>query len=194
MTRLFAAILASLAAAPAFAQAVPGAENAFAAGFVHPLLGWDHVLAMVAVGLWAASSGGRALWALPTAFVSAMVVGFLAAAWGVGLILVEPMILVSVIALGLAVALAVRMALAPSVALVALFALFHGHAHGTEIGASAMLGFGAGLAVATALLHAIGVIVAVGFLRGGARPRIADRALRGLGVLTAGIGVYLAAF
>lgn len=91
---------ALLAAGPAFAHLDPGAHGSFAAGLSHPVLGADHILAMVAVGLWAASLGGRAFAALPVGFVGAMTLGFLVSLGGLALPMVEPMILVSVLVLG----------------------------------------------------------------------------------------------
>jgi urease accessory protein len=115
---------------------------------------------MVAVGLWAAQIGGRALWTVPSAFVLAMIAGFLGALVGLPLLFVEPMILASIMALGLVVALALRPAPELAMGAVALFALFHGHAHGGELGQAEALQFGAGFAIATALLHAAGLAIA----------------------------------
>lgn len=157
---LTAAMLAA-AAAPAFAHLDPLEHGSFAAGLSHPIFGADHVLAMVAVGLWAsqiAASTGRkaALLAVPAAFVSTMALGFMLAVLGVSLPFVEPAILASVIGLGLLVAMAVRLPVAASAAVVGIFALFHGHAHGGELGAAGALQFGLGFVVATALLHVAG--------------------------------------
>jgi urease accessory protein len=141
------------------AEAHPGVHGiAFAQGLAHPFLGLDHVLAMVAVGLWAAQLGGRALWAVPAAFVAAVAVGGALGIVGVALPSVELGIALSLVGLGLMVALRVRPGLALSMALVTLFALFHGHAHGTELPAAApALGYGAGFVLATALLHLAGI-------------------------------------
>lgn len=158
--------LAMLAATPAAAHLPAGEYGSFLAGVTHPLFGLDHVLAMIAVGLWAAQIGGRALWQVPTAFVVAMLAGFGLALAGLPLPFVEPAILASIIMLGLVVAMALRPA-APSwaMALVAGFALFHGHAHGGELGSAYALTFGAGFALATAALHAMGLIIALVFAR-----------------------------
>lgn len=162
-----AALMAS--AAPAFAHLNPQEHGSFAAGFSHPLFGLDHVLVMVAVGLWAAQIGGRALWAVPTAFVAMMAVGFALATAGIDLPFVEPAILASVVALGLLVAMAVRLDAAASAAVVGLFALFHGHAHGGELGSAGALPFAVGFMIATAALHTagIGLGVMLGRLSGG---------------------------
>ena len=136
MKRLAILLPALLTASPALAHLRPEEHGSFAAGFSHPMFGADHVLAMVSVGLWAAMLGGRAVWAVPAAFVSAMCVGFLAALAGMPLPFVEPAILASVMILGVLVALAARPPLAVGMSVVAVLALFHGHAHGAEIGSA----------------------------------------------------------
>ncbi len=163
---LSAAFLAT-AAAPAFAHLDPAEHGSLMAGVSHPLGGADHVLAMVAVGLWASQIGGRALFAVPAAFVTTMAVGFLLAVSGIGLPFVEPAVLASVIGLGLLVATAVRLPTAASAAIVGLFALFHGHAHGGELGAAGAVQFGLGFLVSTALLHAAGVGLGISLSRMG---------------------------
>ena len=158
MNRLFLALAAiTLAASPASAHLAPGEHSSFLAGASHPFFGFDHVLAMVAVGLWAGTLGGRALTLMPAAFVCTMVVGFTLASAGIGLPFVEPAILASVVVLGLVVAMSVRLPTAAGAALVGTFALFHGHAHGGELGAAAALPYLAGFGVSTALLHAAGI-------------------------------------
>lgn len=158
-----AALIAS--AAPAFAHLNPAEHGSFAAGFSHPLFGLDHILVMIAVGLWAAQIGGRALWVVPTAFVSMMAVGFALAVAGVGLPFVEPAILASVVALGLLVAMAVRLDTAASAAIVGVFALFHGHAHGGELGSAGALAFSVGFILATAALHVAGIGLGIALQR-----------------------------
>jgi urease accessory protein len=153
MIRRITLALAALAAttAPAFAHLNPEEHGSFMAGFSHPLFGLDHILVMVAVGLWAAQIGGKALWAVPAAFVTTMAVGFGLALSGIDLPFVEPAILASVVALGLLVAMAVKLDTAMSAAIVAVFALFHGHAHGGELGSAGAVTFGVGFVIATAL-------------------------------------------
>lgn len=183
------ALLGAAAFLPALAQAHPfhGPTNSFASGLSHPLLGLDHILAMVAVGLWAAQLGGRALWLVPTAFVSLMTVGGLLGMAGVPIPGVEAGILASILALGLLIAAAARLPLAASVALVGLFALFHGHAHGTEIPVAASgLAYGLGFVASTALLHACGM--SLGIL---ARKQSAVPMLRFAGAVIALAGVCL---
>lgn len=130
----------------------------FATGFGHPLGGLDHVLAMVAVGLWAVQLGGRALWLVPLTFVLTMAVGGLFGFLGIPLPMVEMGIAGSVLILGVLVALASRLPLAASMALVGVFALFHGYAHGAEMAAeSSALWYSLGFMLATALLHGAGI-------------------------------------
>jgi urease accessory protein len=184
---LILAVLALLAgSAPAFAHLDPIEHGSFAAGFTHPLFGADHLLAMTAVGLWAALIGGRAIWVVPAGFVGAMVFGFLLAMTGAGLPFVEPLILASVVVIGLLTMLALRLPAAAGAVLVGFFALFHGHAHGGEMGEAGMIAYAAGFAAATALLHAagIGIGLTIG-RRGEALTRVA-------GGLTAAAGLYLA--
>jgi len=173
-----AAIFATMTA-PAFAHLDPAEHSSFMSGMTHPLSGADHMLAMIAVGLWAAQIGDKARWAVPAAFVAVMTIGFLLALAGAPLPFVEPGILASVIGLGLLVALAVRVPVAASAAIVGIFALFHGHAHGGELGTATAMSFGLGFVVATALLHTIGV--GLGMLIGG-RYQIVTRTF---GALTA---------
>jgi len=167
-----------------------GLDHAFslAAGFRHPWTGLDHLLAMVAVGLWAGLNGGRALWIWPTAFVGVMVAGGLIGSAGASMPMVEPGILASVIVLGVLVLAAARLPVAIGGALVAAFALLHGHAHGAELpAAAAAASYAAGFALATAMLHTIGVGVA--HLARSERGRMA---VRGAGALVAVAGIALA--
>ena len=142
---------------PAFAHPGHGAES-FAAGVAHPLSGLDHIAVMVAVGLWAALKGGRALWAWPAAFVGVMLIGGALGMAHVALPFVEPGILASVVVLGLMVALAVDVPVAAGAALIGAFALLHGHTHGVVVAEN--LGgveYMAGFALATATLHGVGI-------------------------------------
>lgn len=135
-----------------------GSTNGFIAGFSHPMFGLDHLLAMVAVGLWASQQGGRALWLVPCTFVMVMALGGLSAHLGLVLPAVEMGIGLSVIILGLAVAVNLKLPVILGMALVGLFAIFHGHAHGAEMPEDASgLAYGLGFALATALLHSAGI-------------------------------------
>jgi len=188
MKKLTLAALLTAAASPALAHPGHGAEG-LASGFAHPFMGLDHLLAMLAVGLWAAQTGGRTLWAVPAAFVAVMALGGSLGAMGVGLPLVELGIAGSVLVLGLLVAAAPRLPLWAPVAIAGLFAVFHGHAHGTEMpeGASGLL-YGAGFVAATAILHAIGLGLGLAGSRLAAVPaRLAGGAVAAAGlVLIAG--------
>jgi urease accessory protein len=156
----FALFFAALLLIPTFAQAHVGvgSTHGFVHGIAHPFSGLDHLCAMMAVGLWAAQRGGRALWAVPLSFLSVMVVGAALGMAGVTIPFVEQGIVASVLLLGVLVAAAVRLPVAASAILVGLFALFHGHAHGTEMPVTASgFAYGAGFLVATTLLHTAGI-------------------------------------
>lgn len=141
---------------------VLNADDGLLAGLAHPFLGIDHVLAMLAVGFWAAQTGGRALWAVPLTFMTALAAGAWLGVSGFPLPAVETGIAASVLALGLLVAFAIRLPLAAGMALTSVFALFHGHAHGTELPAMvAPLTYGAGFLLATATLHGSGLLAAL---------------------------------
>ena len=186
----FTALAVSLAAAPRMALAHTGLEHAtsFSSGFLHPLTGPDHALAMVAVGLWAGVNGGRAVWAWPVAFVGVMLVGGALGMTGVALPLVEPGILASVIVLGLLVLTAARVPVAVGALLVGVFAVLHGYAHGAELpAAAAAISYSAGFALATALLHAAGLGIAFLSAREGS-----SLLVRAAGGLVAACGVALA--
>jgi urease accessory protein len=129
----------------------------FVDGLLHPLGGADHLAAMVAVGLWAALTGGRALWAYPLAFVAAMALAGLAGAGQAPLPGVEPMILASVIVVGAAAALALRLPMVAALAALALFGAAHGYAHGVEGPAAAF--YPVGFVLATLGLHAAGLAI-----------------------------------
>ena len=135
-----------------------GTLTGFAGGLAHPLLGLDHLFAMIAIGLWAAQQGGRALWAIPAAFVGAMVAGGVLAGSGIALPQVEAALALSVLALGLLVAARLHASLTAGMAIAAGFALFHGYAHGLEmpLAASPAL-YAAGFVLATACLHGTGI-------------------------------------
>jgi urease accessory protein len=173
---------------PAIAH--PGSTSAasFSAGLAHPFSGLDHIAVMVAVGLWAALKGGRALWVWPITFIGVMLFGGVLGMAHVALLFVEPGILVSVVALGLAVALAIDLPIIVGAAIIGVFALFHGHAHGTEVPDTINgLEYIAGFAVATATLHALGISLALDAHCGTARP--ANR-LVGATCIAVGIGLF----
>jgi urease accessory protein len=151
-------LLAGLAPA-ALGHAGHGFAGGFESGFLHPLLGWDHVAAMVAVGLWGAFLGASALWLLPVVFPLVMALGGAVAVLGVPLPGVELGIAGSAIVLGLLVALAARPPLWLCAGIVGAFAVFHGHAHGVELPEAATpAAYAAGFVVATGLLHVAGIL------------------------------------
>ena len=166
---------------PALAHTVVGQSNSFASGIAHPLGGMDHILAMVAVGLWGVLAGGRAIWVWPTAFLVTMLAGFAAAILNLPMPFVEPAIWSSIIILGLFVAFAVKAPVWLGAAIAGLFAFFHGHAHGTEATAASFIAYAAGFALATAGLHAAGV--GLGLFAEGSIGKVALRAMGGLAVL-----------
>lgn len=139
-----------------------GGHHAFISGLLHPWLGWDHLLAMLAVGIWAVQLGGRAVWVLPTTFVSSMLAGCSLEAWVLHVPMIESSIVVSVLLLGTLIAIGSRPPLAVAATLTGLCAVFHGAAHAAEVPAGASLvSFATGFAVATAALHATGVLAAI---------------------------------
>jgi len=160
LSRLLALAVLSL---PLLAHAHPGHEGHeltwdFTSGAVHPFSGWDHLLAMGAVGIWAAQLGGRSRWLVPLAFVGVMTLGAILGRAGLVFADAEQGIAASILILGLLIAAAVKLPLPASMAIVGAFAFFHGFAHGTEMPATASgLGYGAGFIAATASLHAIGL-------------------------------------
>jgi urease accessory protein len=188
---LAAALLVLLAPAGAEAHLLGAHGAGLAQGLAHPFAGIDHLLAMVAVGLWAAQRGGRALWAVPLAFVAMMALGGALGIAGAPLPLVEPGIAGSLVVLGLLVALALRLPLAAAMAVVGAFAVFHGHAHGTELPeAMAPVAYAAGFVLATAALHGVGVAAGLALRRpmGQALVRAS-----GAGVALAGLALALMA-
>ena len=156
------ATLILVSTTPAFAHAGHGITS----GFLHPFLGWDHLIAMLAVGAWGATLGTRAVWAVPAAFVSMMIVGGLLGMSGIQVPFVETMILASVGVLAALALVRVKMPVWSGMAIVGLFALAHGHAHGAEIpeGVSPWV-FGAGFVTATSLIHALGAMSALAVMR-----------------------------
>jgi urease accessory protein len=181
----------TLAPVTAFAHTGVGDAHGFLYGFMHPVGGLDHVLAMLAVGLFAAMLGGRALWLVPAAFVAMMGVGGLAGINGVELPFVELGIAASVIAIGAAVALRLETPTAMAMGLVGFFAIFHGFAHGVEMPADASgVNYAIGFMLATGILHAVGIGLAVTTGKLAARSDLLVRAgggamaLAGVGILT----------
>lgn len=156
-----------------------GIDSGFESGFWHPILGWDHVVAMVAVGLWGAFLGSPAIWILPVVFPMVMAVGGALGIVGVPLPMVETGIALSGVVLGLLIAFAARAPLWVAAVIVGIFAIFHGHAHGTELPeAFNAYGYAIGFVVATGLLHLFGI--AFGLLTGSEIGKIGVRAAGGV--------------
>ncbi len=192
MRKLASAIaVVGLGALPSLALAHSGAghTHSFFEGLAHPLSGVDHLLAMLAVGLWSSQLGGRAVWALPVAFVALLLGGGALGMTGLGLPMVEQGIALSVLLFGALIALAVKLPWSAGALLVGGFALFHGYAHGAEIprDASAMA-YSAGFALASASLHLAGI----GLGRIACR-RAGFNIARAVGGLIAGAGAVLLA-
>ncbi len=183
--RLIAAILLVMFACPALAHTGEGINSGFASGFWHPILGWDHVVAMVAVGMWGAFLGTPALWILPVVFPLVMAIGGALGIVGVPLPAVETGIALSGVVLGLLVAFAVRAPLWVAALIVGVFAIFHGHAHGAELPeAFSAYGYAVGFVVGTGLLHLLGICI--GFLT---RTGAGTMVVRATGGLVALVGV-----
>ena len=179
-------LLALILSSPAsvWAHAPIGQATGFSTGFHHPLSGWDHLLVMLAVGIWAAQRRGRLVWMLPLTFVGVMSLGGLVGSMGLPLPGVEAMILLSVIVFTVVIVRRIRFHTGVSVLLVGFFAFFHGFAHGHEMPASAsLLSFALGFIVATLFLHGAGILTLRGamllvgfFLSGTVAARAASEA------------------
>jgi urease accessory protein len=191
---LFLALLTILALVPSAAPAHTGVGNTtgFSDGFMHPITGLDHVLAMVMVGVLAWQLGGRALGLAPATFVLVMAIGGAFGAAGIGVPFVEAGIAPSVVVLGVIVAFGVSSPVAVAVALVGLFAIFHGHAHGAEMPeAAAATVYAFGFILGTALPHAVGM--GLGLLTGRIGERRGPAMVRAGGVAAALAGVAILA-
>lgn len=187
-------IAAALMLLPIAASAHTGVgdTSGIAHGFLHPVSGLDHILAMVMVGVLAWQLGGRALWLLPVSFVASMCLGGVIGVAGIALPFVEIGIAMSVVVLGTVVAGAMRAPLAVVMSLVGLFAIFHGHAHGSEMPENISgLAYAAGFISATALLHAVGICA--GFVLARAGDRYGALVVRAAGAMSAiaGIGILV---
>ena len=181
-------VLNGAIASPALAHPVAGHVHSFGAGLAHPVTGADHIFAMLAVGLWGVLARGRAIWLWPSAFVATMLVGFVAATMGLHIAYLESAISTSVVVLGLCVALAIAAPIWVGAAIVALFAFFHGFAHGIEASTGSSLPYVAGFALATSSIHFAGIGLGIF-----AERMIGEVALRVMGALTALSGVLLLA-
>jgi len=179
-------VVTLLIAFPAFAHTEEGLIGGFYSGFLHPVLGWDHVFAMVAVGLWGAFLRAPAIYILPIVFPVIMALGGAAGVVGVPLPYVETGIALSSVLLGLLIAFAVKSPLWLASIIVGIFAVFHGHAHGTELPQAAnAMSFSVGFVVATGLLHLFGIGLGIFVARPGGK--IAIQLMGGL-IALAGVG------
>jgi urease accessory protein len=189
MLRL-AGIALGLTPTAALAHVGVGQASGMVHGFMHPLGGVDHLLAMILVGVFAYQLGRKALVLLPLAFIGLMALGGLAGIAGMPLPFVEIGIALSVVVLGLAVAFRINAPVALAVALVAAFAVFHGHAHGAEMPMSVSgVTYGVGLVLATGLLHAVGI--GVGVLAGALSESYGKSFYRVAGGTAAAVGLVL---
>lgn len=179
-----ASLLLAFASVPVLAHSASDISGGFAAGLLHPVLGWDHVAAMVAVGLWGAFLGNPALWVLPVVFPLVMAVGGIIGLAGLHLPAVELGIAASALVLGLLILLAARLPLWLAGLIVAAFAVFHGHAHGTELPhAASPLAYSLGFVISTGLLHLAGI--AFGLLT---HSSLGRKLVRGMGAVIAVAG------
>jgi urease accessory protein len=170
----------------ALAHTGTGMALGLQSGFLHPVTGIDHLVAMVAVGLWGAQLGSPAIFVLPITFPLVMALGGLLGIIGVTLPFAETAVALSGIVLGLLVALRARPPLAVAMLLVGAFAIFHGYAHGRELPQAAdPLAYAVGFVVATGLLHLCGILI--GLL---VRWPLGEQAVRACGVVVGGVGVY----
>jgi urease accessory protein len=186
---LSAAAAFACADAPAFAHDQGGVAGGLVSGLAHPLTGIDHMIAMVAVGIWGAQLGAPAIWLLPVTFPLVMAFGGVAGVLRIPLPMPEAAIALSALVLGAAVAARARVPFAAAAAVVGVFAIFHGHAHGVELPRAANpLAYGAGFVVATGLLHVSGI--AIGAL---SRWPAGVRVIQGLGAAIAVLGGYFLA-
>ncbi|MGI9471633.1 MAG: HupE/UreJ family protein [Rubripirellula sp.] len=180
-------VLGSLAVPSiAFAHEAGDVAGGFLSGLAHPVFGPDHVVAMIAVGLWGGQLGKPAMWLLPVTFPIVMAFGGMLGARGVPIPSVEIGIAFSAIVLGAMVTLAVKPSMWIAAVIVGMFAIFHGHAHGTELPESATpLAYGAGFVISTGLLHAAGIVI--GLL---VYWPIGEKLVRLLGAVIAGVGAF----
>ncbi len=169
------------------AQAHPGHGGGYLAGIAHPFMGLDHLLAMLAVGVWAAQLGGRAKWLVPTSFIVCMAVAASVGLSGIALPMIESSIATSVLLLGLLIAFSIKLPVVLSAGIVGLFAAFHGYAHGAEMPPlSTPWLYGIGFLLSTAGLHGLGLLL-------GQRLHKDMVWLRAIGVLIVASGAWMVA-
>jgi urease accessory protein len=192
MTKTGLAAFTGFVAVTAYAHDIEQLEapvelGGFVPGFVHPVQGPDHLLAMLSVGILSAQMGGSAIWKVPAMFVAAMVIGGLSGLIGIPVPGIEPGISVSVLVLGLALLMETHLPTAWALIFVAFFGFFHGYAHGSEMpGVAEPLWYALGFVGSTAVIHIVGLLA--GFLF--TRTRVGNYLLRLIGTLIAGTGGY----
>ncbi len=173
---------------PSMSYAHEGAGGGFTAGLTHPVLGFDHLLAMLSVGILSAQMGGQAIWRVPLTFVLVMLGGGILGINGIPLFSVELGIALSVLALGIAIALETKLSSLLAMVFVGFFAIFHGHAHGTEMPfLSKPLFYACGFVLGTAGIHIAGVLI--GLIA--ERIKEGGQLLRYVGAGIAGVGFHL---
>ncbi|MBB3595831.1 urease accessory protein [Rhizobium sp. BK529] len=188
--RVLLAVAAAAVPAAAYAHPAIGEAAGLGHGFAHPMTGLDHILAMVMVGVLAFQLGGRATWLLPTTFVLVMAAGGMLGMAGINLPFVELGIALSVVVLGAVVALNIKAPVAAAMAIVGFFAIFHGHAHGSEMPENAAgLAYAIGFMTATAMLHVAGLALGFAIGRGGERSGFLATRLAGGIATIAGVGI-----
>lgn len=189
MQKILNIFVATLLIFPSFAFAHEvGVGGDFISGFNHPVLGFDHLLAMLSVGILSAQIGGKAIWNVPITFVIVMLFGGILGVYRVDLVSVELGIVCSILALGIAIAASKKLPYFIAMMFVGFFAIFHGHAHGTEMPSLAEpVLYALGFVVGTAIIHIAGVMI--GLLA--KKFKDGQQLLRYLGASIAGIGFYL---
>src|SRR5215475_14119698 len=181
-----AVLLTLLPLTSALAHTGAGVALGLESGFLHPITGFDHLVAMVAVGLWGAQLGNPAIWVLPITFPLVMALGGLLGISGVVVPLTEPVVAHSGIALGLLIALHVRLPLVVAMLVVGVFAIFHGYAHGRELPEAAdPVAYAVGFVVATGLLHLCGIVIGLLIMWPSG-----ERAVRACGAAIGCVGAY----
>lgn len=188
-TNLLPSALAALGTAclpiTAFAHVGHGVSAGATAGLLHPLTGLDHLLAMIAVGVWAAQVGGRRVWVLPVTFLACMICGGMLAVVSLPEQVVEGAVLTSVLALGALIVFSVRAPVIVALAIVGGFGAFHGYAHGAELpAAGSAISYGLGFAISTASMHALGVLTCLAAGKATMGPRLVR--IGGVGVIACG--------
>lgn len=159
LATIMATLILVAVALPALAHTGEGITGGFMSGLLHPIFGWDHVVAMVAVGLWGGILGKPAIWILPIVFPLIMALGAALGVAGIEVPFIEAGIALSGVVLGLLIVFLVKMPLAAAAVIVGIFAIFHGHAHGTELpDAANPVAYAVGFVIATGFLHLIGIV------------------------------------